>query len=82
MVNKISGRAYVHDGNHRIAALKRLSIEWLPVYVEYGGLYQDGIELFFPEVPNIFDINKWPVNATATILGFETKDVECKAVIV
>ena len=36
-INRRSGRAYIQYGNRRIAACKRLKIEWLPIYMTYKG---------------------------------------------
>ena len=73
MVNKDSGRGYIHDGNHRMAAFKRLSLEWVPVTVQYGGLYVNGQELFFPELPRVYDKGNWPAEPLPDAFGFGVK---------
>ena len=30
-VSKLTGRAYIHDGNHHMAVLKSKNVEWVPV---------------------------------------------------
>ena len=46
-VNTETGRAYLQDGNHRAAALRRLGIKWVPVTLDYKNVYKfDGNELF------------------------------------
>ena len=34
-VSKLTGRAYLHDGNHRISVLKDLNVKWVPLKVIY-----------------------------------------------
>ena len=46
MVNKQTGRGYIHDGNHRIAAFNQLGVQWVPLNIQYCGLYDNGRELF------------------------------------
>jgi len=40
-VSRKTGRAYLYEGNHRIAALKHLEVEWIPVKVHYHFLNDD-----------------------------------------
>ena len=74
-INKISGRAYVHDGNHRIAACKRLTIEWIPVYMTYKSQYIDGKEFRFPSLPKVFSDGQWPKTPTPEVFGFKTREL-------
>ena len=74
-VNKISGRALIHDGNHRIAALKRLNIKWTPLCIQYDTFLPDGYEIFFPVVPKIYESGDWPINPRANDLGFNTVSI-------
>ena len=73
-VNRRSGRGYIHDGNHRVAACKGLQLLWIPLFITYKGcMYDNGDELRFPEVPIIFLENEWPEFPTPSSLGFKTR---------
>ena len=74
-VNKISGRAYIQDGNHRIAACKRLKVEWVPIYMTYKGcMYVNGKEFRFPKLPKLFVDGEWPENPAPAHFGFTTRE--------
>ena len=40
-VSKVSGRAYLFEGNHRMVVMKELKAEWVPVKVNYLFFNQD-----------------------------------------
>ena len=60
-VNIKTGRAWLQDGNHCIAAIIRLEVEWVPIQLEYRYIYKDnGNELFYPPVPRFCDgMDNW-----------------------
>ena len=73
-MNKKSGRAWLSDGNHRVAAIIRLGVEWVPIHLEYRYVDKgNGNELFHPPVPTFFvGIDDWSKYPTASELGFTT----------
>ena len=73
-VNKESGEAYFDDGNHRIAIFKTLNINWVPISIKYEiYIYNNKDDLRFFKVPKVYYENSWPINPTATLLGFKSK---------
>ena len=64
-VNKESGKAYFHDGNHRMAIFKRLNIQWVPISIKYDiCIYNNEDDLRFFKVPKVYSEKSWPTNPT------------------
>ena len=76
-VNKENGKAYIHDGNHRIAVFKRFNIEWIPLSIKYNCyIYGKGRDLKFHTVPKVFNVDNWPEIPKPSTLGFERKKLQ------
>ena len=77
--NKMSGRAYTHDENHRFAACKRLKAECIAVYMKYKEcLFTLGKEFRFPKLPRVFSVDQWLENPTPAQFGFQTRSLNQK----
>ena len=72
-VSKLTGRAYIHDGNHRMAVLNNLKVEWVPVKISYFYI-NDDYETKFHFVPKLFE--DWPDYPTPEIVGFTTLNLD------
>jgi hypothetical protein len=71
-VSRESGRAYVHDGNHRMSVLKDLDIEWVPVSISYFFINRDHER--YPLIP-AGRLAKYLEYPNAREMGLETKDI-------
>ena len=72
-VSKRTGRAYIHDGNHRMAVLNDLKVEWVPVKIWYFYI-NDDYEPGFHFVPKLFE--DCPDYPTPELLGFTTLNLD------
>ena len=58
-VSKLTGGAYIHNGNH----LKKENVEWVPVKISYFFINDDN-DKRFQHIPGTID-NTWPEYPTA-----------------
>ena len=72
-VSKITERAYVYEGNHRMAVLLNEDVPWVPLKVNYFFLNDDH-DKKFNFIPRLVNGN-WPANPKPSDLGFETRPV-------
>ena len=72
-VSKLTGRAYIHDGNHRMAVLKKENVEWVPVKISYFFINDDN-DKRFQHIPGAVD-NTWPEYPTAELMGFDVRNL-------
>ena len=72
-VSKITERAYVYEGNHRMAVSLIKDAPWVPLKINYFFLNgdQDKKFRFMPRLVN----RNWPANPKPSDLGFETRPV-------
>ena len=78
-VSKKSGKAYVFEGNHRLAALINTGAAWVPVKIQYYFFHDDNdptlnyLPLHCDILPyNIYDWSSYP---TPQLLGFIVKQL-------
>ena len=72
-ISKKTERAYIYEGNHRMAALLDNNIDWVPLMVNYFFLNDDD-DTHFCFVPRTVNGN-WPSNPNPSNFGFETKSI-------
>jgi len=72
-VSKISQRAYLTEGNHRIICLDNLGVHWVPLQVGYWFL-NDHNSTEFPFIPGF--LKEFPDNLAPSMCGFEARDIE------
>ena len=72
-VSRKTGRAYVHDGNHRMSVLEDLKVEWVPVKISYVFIHKDD-DKKFNFIPAA--LSSYPDYPTPSDMGFETKDLQ------
>ena len=71
-VSKLTGRAYLYEGNHRMAVFRQEKVEWIPVLVHYLFQNDDNDERYHT-VPIGFpsNQNQWPSEPTPEMLGLK-----------
>ena len=72
-VSKITERAYIYEGNHRMAVVLNEDVPWVPLKVNYFFLHDDDDQKF-NFIPRLVNGN-WPANPKPSDLGFETRSV-------
>ena len=70
-VSKLTERAYIYEGNHRLGILLMENIEWIPINIHYYFLNDDNDERF-RYIPQSMH-GKWPEQPTPELLGFNVK---------
>ena len=70
-VSKITERAYIYEGNHRMAIVLNEDVPWVSLKVSYFFL-QDDDDQKFNFIPRLVNGN-WPANPKPSDLGFETR---------
>ena len=70
-ISKKTERAYIYEGNHRMAALLDNNVDWVPLMVNYFFLNNDD-DTRFCLVPRTANGN-WPSNPKPSNFGFETR---------
>ena len=70
---KKTERAYIHEGNHRMAALLDNDVNWVPLMMTF--LFLSNVDdTHFCFVPQTINGN-WPCNPKSSNFGFETKPI-------
>ena len=72
-ISKKTERAYIYEGNHRMAALLDNNVDWVPLMVKYFFLNGDD-DILFCFVPRTVNGN-WPSNPKPSNFGFETRPI-------
>lgn len=72
-VSKLTGRAYMHDGNHRISVMKDLGVEWVPVKVIYFFI-NDENSVRYQIIP-AGNLDSYPEYPTPEDMGFVVKNL-------
>ena len=72
-VSKITERAYIYEGNNRMAVLLNEDVPWVSLKVNYFFLHDDHDQKF-SFIPRLVNGN-WPANPKPLDLGFETRSV-------
>ena len=73
-ISKKTERAYLYEGNHRLAVLRNEGVQWVPLKVQYYFL-NDDYDQRFRYIPRSMHDN-WPENPTPEQVGFETKSLD------
>ena len=72
-VSKMTKRAYIYKGNHRMVVLLNEDVPWVPLKVNYFFLIDDH-DKKFNFIPRLVDGN-WPANPKLSDLGFENRPI-------
>ena len=72
-VSKISERAYLYEGNHRMVVLKKCNVEWVPLKVNYLFM-NDDYDRRFPFILTLMH-GTWPDHPIHEQLGFITNEL-------
>ena len=72
-ISKKTERAYIYEGNHRMAALLDNNVDWVPLMLDHFFL-NDGDDTRLCPVPRTVNGN-WPSNPNPSDFGFETRPI-------
>jgi len=72
-VSKKTGRAYVYEGNHRMAIFINFDVEWVPVKIIYFFLGDDNDEKY-AFIPN-GNLDKYPDYPKPSDMGFICREL-------
>ena len=69
-VSKITQKAYLTEGNHRLIILDKLGVHWVPLKITYWFMNDDNRQDFY-DVPTF--LSEFPKNVLPEHCGFEVK---------
>ena len=72
-ISKKTERAYIYEGNHRMAALLDNNVDWVPLMVKYFFLNSDD-DILFCFVPRTVNRN-WPSYPKPSNFAFDTRPI-------